>query len=98
MSAALALAMGLVATASVAEEPSAPRAPQRVALLPPVEFNLEENMFAGEPIADADPEPVPEVRGRRRAGGGPFGSAAPVSLGGFWAPAQGDCAIVGNLA
>ena len=79
--------MGLVASASVAEEPSALRAPQRVALLPPVEFNLEENLFAGEPIADADPEPVPEVRGRRRSGGGPFGSAAPVSLGGFWAPA-----------
>jgi hypothetical protein len=71
----------------VADEPSAARSPERVALLPPVEFNLEENLFAAEPIADADPEPVPELRRRRRSGGGPFGSAAPVSLGGFWAPA-----------
>ena len=55
----------------------------RVAALPPVEFNLEEDLFAGEPIADADPDPLP-ARPRRR-GGGPFGAAAPVSLGGFWA-------------
>jgi len=63
----------------------ADRAPEglRVAALPPVEFNLEEDFFAGEPIADADPNPVP-TRPRRR-GGGPFGAAAPVSLGGFWA-------------
>lgn len=59
-------------------------AADRVALLPPVEFYLEENLFAGEPIADADPDPVPN---RRRPGGGPFGSGAPVSLSGFWAPA-----------
>jgi hypothetical protein len=55
----------------------------RVAALPPVEFNLEQDSFAGEPIADADPDPLP-ARPRRR-GGGPFGAAAPVSLGGFWA-------------
>jgi hypothetical protein len=58
---------------------------ERVALLPPIEFNLEENSFASEPIADADPAiPAP-----RRRGGTPFGSAAPVSLGAFWAPAVG---------
>ena len=74
------------APAARATEPAAwPPPPDRVALLPPVEFNLEESLFAGEPIADADPEPVPPARPRR--GGGPFGSAAPVSLGGFWAPA-----------
>jgi hypothetical protein len=66
----------------------------RVAGLPPVEFNLEEGLFAGEPIADADPDPVPPRR-RSRGGGGPFGSAAPVSLGGFWAPAT---AVVGQPA
>ncbi|MFM7136389.1 MAG: hypothetical protein ACKO1M_04875 [Planctomycetota bacterium] len=78
----------IAATASAvqAAEPTAwPPPPDRVALLPPVEFNLEESLFAGEPIADADSEPVPPSRPRR--GGGPFGSAAPVSLGGFWAPA-----------
>jgi hypothetical protein len=74
------------ALAALATEPAAsPPPPDRVALLPPVEFNLEESLFAAEPIADADPEPVPSTRPRR--GGGPFGSAAPVSLGGFWAPA-----------
>ena len=61
-----------------------PPPPDRIAQLPPVEFNLEESLFAGEPIADADPDPVPQ---RPRRGGGPFGSAAPVSLSGFWAPA-----------
>jgi hypothetical protein len=70
MSVALALAMGLAASTSVADEPSAARSPERVALLPPVEFNLEENLFAAEPIADADPEPVPELRHRRRSSGG----------------------------
>lgn len=65
--------------------PSAPPA-DRIALLPSIEFNLEEGLFAGEPIADADPEPVPPLRPPRR-GGGPFGAAAPVSVGGFWAPA-----------
>jgi hypothetical protein len=55
----------------------------RVALLPPVEFNLEESLFAGEPIADADTKPLAP---RRRSAGGPFGRAAPVSIGGFYAP------------
>ena len=73
------------AAARAAEPAVRPPSPDRVALLPPVEFNLEESLFASEPIADADPEPVPPARPRR--GGGPFGSAAPVSLGGFWAPA-----------
>ncbi|MFM7206992.1 MAG: hypothetical protein ACKO4T_10025 [Planctomycetaceae bacterium] len=57
-------------------------APERIALLPPVEFNLEEDTFASEPIADADPEAGTR---RPRRGGGPFGAAAPVSIGGFWA-------------
>lgn len=58
--------------------------PERIALLPPVEFSLEEDTFASEPIADADPK-----AGTRppRRGGGPFGAAAPVSIGGFWAAA-----------
>jgi len=56
--------------------------PERLALLPPIEFNLEEDTFASEPIADADPQ----ASGRRQ-GGPPFGAAAPISLGGFWAPA-----------
>jgi hypothetical protein len=59
-----------------------PPAPERIALLPPVEFNLEQDTFASEPIADADPK---AGRPQRRRGGGPFGAAAPVSLGGFWA-------------
>jgi len=58
-------------------------APERIALLPPVEFNLEEDTFSSEPIADADPEAGTR---QRRPGGGPFGGAAPVSIGGFWAP------------
>jgi hypothetical protein len=66
--------------------------PLRVAALPPVEFNLEEDLFAGEPIADADPDPLPA---RPRRGGGPFGAAAPVSLGGFWAA---PTAVVGQPA
>jgi len=80
-----AVALALIPSGAAADpEPTQPHAADRVALLPPVEFNLEENLFAGEPIADADPEPVPR---RPRQGGGPFGSAAPVSLSGFWAPA-----------
>jgi len=80
-----------------ADEPSGdrPRPPDRLASLPAVEFNLEESVFAGEPIADADDEPL-AARGRRgRPGGGPFGAAAPVSLGGFWAPATN---VVGQPA
>jgi len=80
----LSLAAMAVARAEGPEVP--PPRGDRIALLPPVEFNLEESLFAGEPIADADPNPVPPLRPSRR-GGGPFGSAAPVSIGGFWAPA-----------
>ncbi len=77
--------LAIIATARASEpSPSEPLTDDRIALLPPVEFNLEESLFAGEPIADADPEPVPQ---RPRRGGGPFGAAAPVSLSGFWAPA-----------
>ncbi len=83
-----ALMVAAVLTAGAGEpSPTTPASPDRIALLPPVEFNLEESFFAGELIADADPEPVPSARSKSRKGGGPFGSAAPVSLGGFWAPA-----------
>lgn len=75
--------LGLAACA--AADPPVSRDDQRVALLPPIDFNLEEDTFANEPISDADPH---AVRPRRR-GGPPFGAAAPVSLGAFWAPAVG---------
>ena len=53
----------LAAIAACGAEPAAmPPQPDRIALLPPVEFNLEEGFFASEPIADADPEPVPALR------------------------------------
>ena len=78
-------ACAVTVTASAATPAEVPAPPDRIALLPPVEFNLEEDFFSSEPIADADTEPVPPLRKPRR-GGGPFGSAAPVSLGGFWAP------------
>jgi hypothetical protein len=95
-----ALAFGLTPAAGGEPPLVWPPPADRVALLPPVEFNLEESLFAGEPIADADPEPVPSPRGPRR-GGGPFGAAAPVSLGGFWAPAAdvvGQPAAIGMNA
>ena len=66
----------------------------RVAALPPIDFNLEEDTFANEPISDADPE----VAGPRRRGGPPFGAAAPVSLGAFWAPAVGVDGQAADLA
>ena len=55
---------------------------QRIELLPPVEFNLEQDSFASEPIADLDPV-TPGQSPRKKSS---FGRAAPVSLGGFWAP------------
>lgn len=58
-------------------------AEDRVALLPPVDFNLEEDLFANEPVSDADPAAATPRRGAQP----PYGSSAPVSLGGFWAPA-----------
>jgi hypothetical protein len=70
----------------------------RVALLPPVEFNLEEGLFSSTPIADADPQPAPRAGG---PGGGPFGRAAPVSIGGFYAPPTdvvGQPAMIGMNA
>jgi hypothetical protein len=84
--AGIAAVLASVVVARATEPALWPPPPDRVALLPPVEFNLEENFFAGEPIADADPEPTPETRSKKRSGN-PFGSAAPVSLSGFWAPA-----------
>ena len=86
--AAAMIGVAMTASAATADDgpPSlagtAPPAPERIALLPPVEFNLEEDIFSSAPIADADPE----VGTRKpRRGGGPFGAAAPVTIGGFWA-------------
>ena len=59
-----------------------PREPERVALLPPIDFNLEEETFSNEPVSDLDPAAATPKRRR----GGPFGTSAPVSIGGFWAP------------
>ena len=53
----------------------------RIELLPPVDFNLEQDTFASEPIADLDP--VTADGNKKKAS---FGRAAPVSMGGFWAP------------
>ncbi len=66
-------------------------ADQRIELLPPVEFNLEQDSFASEPIADLDP--VTPGQGPRKKSS--FGRAAPVSLGGFWAP---NTPVVGQPA
>jgi len=91
--AGIAISVAVVLDARATEPAAWPPPTDRIAALPPVEFNLEASLFAGEPIADADPDPVPSSRPRgvsaagSRGGGGPFGSAAPVSLGGFWAPA-----------
>jgi hypothetical protein len=64
----------------------------RIAALPPVDFNLEQDTFASEPIADLDPiEPTNAGRPKKPS----FGSAAPVSLGGFWAP---NVPVVGQPA
>ncbi len=64
------------ATASAAET-------DRIALLPPIEFNLEQDSFANEPLSDADPLAAKPAR----KASSPFGSSAPFSMGGFWAPA-----------
>ncbi len=68
---------------AVAAVPPQPAQDDRVALLPPIDFNLEEDTFANEPLSDIDPEAT--TNRRRRSP--PFGSSAPVSLGAFWAPA-----------
>jgi hypothetical protein len=81
------VSLAALGAAALAVEPPSLLPPvrddERVALLPPIEFNLEEDMFASEPISDVDPA-VAAPRNRLRT---PFGSAAPVALGGFWAPA-----------
>ncbi len=53
----------------------------RLAALPPLDFNLEQDAYSSEPVSDADPEAVKPSRGRRTE----FGSSAPFSIGGFWA-------------
>jgi len=78
---AIAIVMALVGIAVA--QPPASREDERVALLPPIDFNLEEDTFASEPISDVDPD----VLKPRRRDGAPFGAAAPVSFGAFWAPA-----------
>ena len=82
----LAFLGGLVAAAAHAADPppTAERPPERLALLPPIDFNLEEDTFASEPLSDVDPE-----ASKPRRSGPPFGSSAPISFGGFWAPAVG---------
>lgn len=77
----LSLTVGLVSAAATAQP--LPPSDDRVALLPPIDFNLEEDTFANEPVSDADPQ----AAAPRRRSSSPFGSAAPVSMGGFWAPA-----------
>jgi len=54
----------------------------RVAALPPIDFNLEQDTFANEPISDLDPQLSTPAREKKK----PYGSNAPVSLGAFWAP------------
>lgn len=54
----------------------------RVAALPPLDFNLEQDTFANEPISDLDPQLSTPAREKKK----PYGSNAPVSLGAFWAP------------
>lgn len=71
------------AWANAQPPPAVPGPPERLALLPPIDFNLEEDTFASEPLSDVDPQPPP------RRGGPPFGSSAPFSAGGFWSPAVG---------
>ena len=66
----------------------------RIASLPPIDFNLDQDSFANEPLSDADPEVVAP----RRKSGAPFGSSAPFTIGGFWAPAvavEGQSARLG---
>jgi hypothetical protein len=62
-------------------KPAADAAP-RIALLPPIDFNLEQEFFANEPTSDLDPE-VAEPKRKRES---PYGSSAPFTMGGFWAP------------
>jgi hypothetical protein len=66
-------------------------AQDRIALLPPIDFNLDQDSFANEPVSDADPEIVAP----KRKAGPPFGSSAPFTIGGFWAP---EVAVQGQPA
>ena len=66
--------------------PTSPYADARIALLPPIDFNLEQDDFASEPLSDVDPA-ASRPGNRPRKSGGPFGASAPFSMGGFWAPA-----------
>ncbi|MEX0670648.1 MAG: hypothetical protein WD060_09355 [Pirellulales bacterium] len=61
----------------------ATRGQDRVERLPPIDFNLEDDFFANEPVSDVDPG----VADRKQGVKPPFGSSAPVTLGAFWAPA-----------
>ena len=54
----------------------------RVAALPPIDFNLEQDTFANEPISDLDPQLSTPAQEKKKL----YGSSAPVSLGAFWAP------------
>ncbi|MFM9195155.1 MAG: hypothetical protein ACKOWG_05335 [Planctomycetia bacterium] len=74
--AALCSATACSATVRAAED-------DRIARLPPIEFNLEQDGFANEPLSDADPLAARPAR----KPSSPFGSSAPVSIGAFWAPA-----------
>jgi hypothetical protein len=76
----------------------AARGQDRIALLPPIDFNLEQDTFATEPLSDADPaiaSAAPEIAAPPRGARAPFGSSAPLTLGGFWAPAT---AVAGQPA
>ena len=44
--------------------------PERIALLPPIEFNLEEDIFSNEPLSDIDPS----ATDRKKRRGGPYGA------------------------
>jgi hypothetical protein len=63
----------------------------RVAALPPIDFNLEQETFAPEPLSDLDPQAATPSADRKK----PYGSNAPVSLGAFWALAT---PVVGQAA
>jgi hypothetical protein len=80
----LAASLGATTAGQDALPEATGRPPERVALLPPIDFNLEEDTFANEPLSDVDPQGT-----RPRRQGSPFGSSAPISVGGFWAPAVG---------
>lgn len=73
-------------TASMAgADPTSPAPDLRIAALPPIDFNLEQDEFASEPLSDVDPA-ASRPDNRSRKSGGPFGGSAPFSMGGFWAP------------